>query len=273
VLKKRIITAIILIPLVILAVFKLPFLPFILIMAALTAFGAWEWSNFLGWKPFMLRFFYVVMVLWLLMGVSAILAYYTLFIACVFWLFAAFWIIQYARYKTTFVNTMSMKAISGLLVLIPCWESFAILKAQSNGGSLILLLFLFVWVADTSAYFIGRRYGKHLLIPNVSPGKTIEGFIGALLTSVILGVGTALLCHLPANYWIFWILLVVVTTVYSVLGDLFESMMKRSVGLKDSGKLLPGHGGLLDRIDSLTAAAPIFTLGVLLLNSFHRSAG
>ena len=264
-LKTRIITAVTLIPLVLLAIFKLPLAAFLLLTGMVVGVGAWEWSGFMNWRSLRLRSFYVVMVLWLTLGVSAISAYYSLAVGCIAWLFAAYCVWKYQKYKHSPTEKLWVNAMAGILVLTPCWESFAILKARNNGGLLILLLFVFVWAADTSAYFVGKRFGRHQLISNVSPGKTVEGLCGALVTNFILSLGIAWACQLPARYWFFWVVLVMGTTIFAVLGDLFESMMKRLVGLKDSGKLLPGHGGLLDRIDSLTAAAPLFTLGIIWL--------
>ena len=119
-------------------------------------------------------------------------------------------------------------------------------------------------MADTAAYFTGRKFGKHKLAPRVSPGKTIEGIAGAMVMTIIVAtIGYNTVSHIEMSYTA-WMFLAIVVLFVSILGDLTESMMKRQRGVKDSGTLLPGHGGMLDRIDSLTAAAPIFILGVLL---------
>src|SRR5207302_1283767 len=127
------------------------------------------------------------------------------------------------------------------------------------------ILLILIWAADTGAYFAGRAFGKHKLLPNVSPGKTWEGFFGAMLMTVIVMGFVVYFLNIPPNNWVPLFLLGFVTVIFSILGDLFESMLKRQAGIKDSGKILPGHGGILDRIDSLTSAAPIFALGVIML--------
>jgi phosphatidate cytidylyltransferase len=131
-----------------------------------------------------------------------------------------------------------------------------------------MYVFALVWGADTGAYFAGRALGKNKLAPKVSPGKTIEGMIGGLLTTGVLMVAVAIYRDLPAIRFAAFIGLSLFTVLASVLGDLVESMVKRQAGVKDSGSIFPGHGGALDRIDSLTAAAPIFALGWLLAGGF-----
>ena len=128
----------------------------------------------------------------------------------------------------------------------------------------MLFLMVLIWVADVAAYFTGKRFGKHKLAPNLSPGKTLEGVAGAILFSSLFA--------LAASFWLqaghkslLFVLVAQITVIFSIAGDLLESMYKREVGLKDSGTLLPGHGGVLDRIDSLTAAAPLFYTGYSLL--------
>ena len=122
----------------------------------------------------------------------------------------------------------------------------------------LMYVFALVWGADSGAYFAGRAFGKHKLAPNVSPGKTIEGFVGGVLTTAVLIIAVAVYRELSAVRLMAFLGLSLLTVLASVLGDLLESMIKRQAGVKDSGNIFPGHGGALDRIDSLTAAAPIF---------------
>jgi phosphatidate cytidylyltransferase len=131
-----------------------------------------------------------------------------------------------------------------------------------------MYVFGLVWGADTGAYFVGRAFGKNKLAPKVSPGKTIEGMVGGLLTTSVLIVAVAVYRDLPLIRMVAFIGLSLFTVLASVLGDLVESMVKRQAGVKDSGNIFPGHGGALDRIDSLTAAAPIFALGWWLAGGF-----
>ncbi len=147
----------------------------------------------------------------------------------------------------------------GLMVLIPCWLAINFIRNIPESGIYILLyLFVLIWGADSGAYFAGKLWGKTKIAPKVSPGKTWEGLGGALIVTLIITLGTLYGVHTPYRLWAFVCLITVVTILFSVAGDLFESMLKRNAGLKDSGRLLPGHGGILDRIDSLTAAAPVF---------------
>jgi phosphatidate cytidylyltransferase len=160
-------------------------------------------------------------------------------------------------------NTFA-RAVAGLLVIVPMWLGVALIHADP-GPAYVLVLMLLVWGADTGAYFAGRAFGRHKLAPHVSPGKSWEGVAGGMAMTVAVAAMASWLLH-PMMGAPLFILLSLVTVAFSILGDLQESMFKRIVDLKDSGGLLPGHGGVLDRIDSLTAASPVFALGVAWLN-------
>jgi phosphatidate cytidylyltransferase len=154
--------------------------------------------------------------------------------------------------------------VIGLLVIVPCW--IAIIELRNNfeqGPYLVLFLVALIAVADSTAYFGGKKWGRNKLAPQVSPGKTWEGVISGLLGVSIFSFICAFAFEFLNDDWqaiVAFIIICVVTAITSVLGDLSESMFKRQVGLKDSGKILPGHGGVLDRVDSLTAAAPLFAV-------------
>ena len=172
----------------------------------------------------------------------------------------------YPRCSQYWSGNRTIKGLFGWLTLVPTWLAFMLLRSSEytsnsyHGAQLLMFLFLMVWSADVGAYFVGKSMGKHKLLPNVSPGKTLEGFLGGVVCACLL-VGTA-------GYVMAWdsqqlaivLLVTVLITSISVLGDLNESMFKRQAGIKDSGSILPGHGGILDRIDSLTATAPIYAL-------------
>ena len=185
----------------------------------------------------------------------------------VWWLLALLLVVGYPGNARAWYRPALM-ALVGLLLLVPSWA--AIVQLQSNGALglagpwALMFILLWVWAADTGAYFAGRTFGKHKLAPLVSPGKTIEGLLGgvALALAVVAGVYAAGL--LDAQLWPL-MLVALFTVLASALGDLFESMVKRERGFKDSGTILPGHGGMLDRIDSVTAAMPIALAGFKLV--------
>ena len=153
----------------------------------------------------------------------------------------------------------------------PTWVAFMILRVNSysvdefQGAQLLMYLFMLVWSADIGAYFAGKALGKHKLMPNVSPGKTIEGLIGGIVVAAVLTVVVGYSLQWNNEEYITALFVTLLITTVSVLGDLTESMFKRQAGVKDSGRILPGHGGVMDRIDSLTATAPVFTLCYVLL--------
>ena len=182
-------------------------------------------------------------------------------VGCAGWCGATVWIIQYQRHEGPRLDNPVVLAVLGWLALIPALA--ALLSLLARGPALLLALFALVWGADIFAYFGGKRFGKRRLASRVSPGKTWEGLMSALLgTQALALAGAGLLKPMSLGALL---ALTAVTFVASVVGDLLESLLKRLRGVKDSGNLLPGHGGLLDRIDSLLAAAPVFTLGLILM--------
>jgi len=259
--KERLITALVLAPLALGAVFLLPLLPFSILMGLLVLLGGWEWSN-LALIRRTHRVLYVVSLALLLLATDYLLRWVempVLVLASLFWIFA---LTRVGRYpQTRGFDCTPSKILIGYLVLIPAWVSMVGMKAHPQGTLLIVMLFLLVWGADVGAYFAGKRFGRNKLIPKVSPGKTREGVLGGLAVCVLVAISFSILSKLSFGATLSLLLLALVTGMVSVLGDLFESMFKRERGIKDSGRILPGHGGILDRIDSLTAAAPIFLLG------------
>jgi phosphatidate cytidylyltransferase len=155
-------------------------------------------------------------------------------------------------------------AILGIWLLVPAWLAIIDLLGQpQKGPGWVLLLMVIVWGADSGAYFVGKRFGRHLLASRLSPAKTLEGLLGGMLSAILLAYAGFMVLGEQAQFFPRGLILALFVSLFSVVGDLFESMMKRIAGVKDSGNLLPGHGGVLDRIDSLTAAAPAFWLGVV----------
>ena len=262
-LKQRILTALILIPLVVWAVLQLPTHWFAVLLAVLVLMGAWEWSNLAGLDAPMARSLYVsllALALWLAWWWHAQpLAQGVLALACVGWVLALAWIGRpdFARAQRLF------KAVVGFWVLVPAWLGLVLLHGHPGPGpQLVLFLMVLIWVADSGAYFAGRRWGHTKLAPRVSPGKTWEGVYGALAACALVALLGAWWMEGSVRELISFLLICLVTILFSIAGDLLESLMKRQRGIKDSGRLLPGHGGVLDRVDSLTAAAPVFVLGL-----------
>lgn len=268
---KRIVTAVILIPLVVAAVFYLPVPAFVGLTAAVVLAGAWEWSNLMGIKDLLARLLYfsiVAAILYasLLLPIAAVP--HLLIASVIWWLLAGVMVAFYPRGSAWWAASKFVRGLMGLIVLVPCWITLNLIRTQENGSFDILVLFILIWGADTAAYFVGRKWGKTKLAPLVSPGKSVEGVIGALLCTIAIAVAILTATHMPIYVWPWAILFCLSVVILSIVGDLFESMLKRQVGIKDSGKLLPGHGGLLDRIDSLTAAAPAFACGAWLLSTY-----
>jgi phosphatidate cytidylyltransferase len=256
-LRERVITALILAALVLLVIFMLPHVATMAALALLVVAAAWEWSAFPRFTQHSARIFYVAFVAacvaatwWF--GVEREEMGRLIQAALAWWVFALIWVVI----APAQVNRVTA-AGAGLLVLVPAWLALARLHAA--GPQLLLFLILLVVAADVGAYFAGRRFGHNKLAPRVSPGKTWEGVLGGFVAAALMaGVGV----------WWFnvdaprFLALCIVVVVASIIGDLTESLFKRHAGLKDSGRLLPGHGGLLDRVDSVTAAAPVFLIGL-----------
>jgi len=274
-LKQRLITAIILLPLFVSAVLYMPTNAFALLLALFVAQGAWEWSGMMSLQQTWARLSYCVILLVCLAASAYLVALrssylsFVLYLALAWWLVALVLVLRYPN-SAAWWQARIVKAVSGLLLLIPCWISLVYLKVHGGShGYWLLLLFILIWSADSGAYFSGRRFGKNKLAPQVSPGKSWEGVVGGAITAaaaVLIALYWNNDAFLGSSQYFPLSFLVVLTVAFSVLGDLFESMAKRMVGLKDSGTLLPGHGGVLDRIDSVTAAAPIFALGLILIS-------
>lgn len=268
-LQQRIITALVLVPLVVAGVLWLPTPWFALVLAFFVVIGAWEWSRLAGIDSTAGRLgFVVILAAWLtllwMQGEAPMLRGF-LGLVTVFWLFVGIriWGVRQIEPRT---GLSSGQIVAGFLVLGAAWAALVGLHHLSvSGPKLVLFLLVLIWIADTAAYFSGRRWGRTKLAPVVSPGKTWAGVWGAL--------GGAVLCGLVLGLWrtpngvaiVGYLMLAILTAAVSIVGDLFESLLKRQRGLKDSGSLLPGHGGMLDRIDSLTAAAPLFATGIFLL--------
>lgn len=272
--KQRIITALLLAPVVIAGIFFLPLAGFILALAVVTLLGFWEWTQFVSHSSRYLAllpgivigavsYLFIVPHLSVLSELQPI-HYGVLMIGTLWWLISSGLAITYPRSRAYWENSNTIRHLFGLLTLLPFFWSVIFLRAEHigqdhyHGARLVLFVCLIVWAADSGAYFSGKSFGKHKMAPAVSPNKTIEGLVGGILAALLVGWFFAGWFSIPfSSTWVM-LLTILLTVVISVLGDLVESMFKRVSGIKDSSKIIPGHGGVLDRIDSLTAAFPVF---------------
>ena len=231
----------------------------------------------IGLKTIPSRLLYTIIVVvfgvsgstWLLQG-GSLLALFA--VACGWWIYAVLHILKEdGSYGGVFGNSVG-KIIAGLLVMVPTWLAFlALYISDPDAPNVLLYVLVLVWVADSLAYFSGRAWGRHKLAPAVSPGKSVEGAIGGLLgVAVVATTAGTFIWQYGGKDLLFWIALSLLTGAISVVGDLTESIFKRRAGVKDSGKLLPGHGGMFDRIDALTSAVPVFAFGWLIMNGAAR---
>ena len=263
-LRQRIITAAVLALAVIWGVLKLAAAGFGLVLLAVILLGAWEWARLAGLDGTRGRLLYgglvlaAILALWPLVGSMAFIEG-LLILVCVGWCYALFWIGRYAA-RPDRQDRAVLVGGAGVIVLVAPWVALMSLRDEF-GPAYVLFLLLLIWVADTGAYFAGRRWGRRKLALTISPGKTWEGAFGAGMATLAFALVGAALLEMGAR-WPGFVAVCMVTVGFSIVGDLFESMMKRQRGVKDSGSLLPGHGGVLDRLDSLTAAAPGFLLGL-----------
>lgn len=273
-LKTRLLTAAVLISPVLWIVFSGSPALFVSLIGVFVILGAWEWAGLCLWKSNE-RLIYASLVAglgiiaftllaipqtWIL---SAPLMFLINLIGLLWWLLALYWVIQYQCGNDLLPNTTFANVLIGLLLFLPAW--FSLFYLYNTRVEWVVFLFLLIWTADTGAYLFGKTWGKNKLAAQVSPGKTWEGVLGGLLFSSLLALSAGLWYGLMGYKLGVFILFCLIVVCASVLGDLFESLYKRKANLKDSSQLLPGHGGILDRIDSLIAAAPVFLGGVTVL--------
>ena len=266
-LKQRIITGVILAPLVLAGFILLNPLWFAIMIGGIVTLAGWEWARLSGIQSQPGRLLYAAVVALLLVGLylDSSPAHFVLLIALLWWVLATVMIMRYPEGQRLWSNRLAM--FYGLLVLLPAWHGLVWLRAQDGGLWLLLAVVVMVWAADIGAYFAGKTFGRNKLLPRVSPGKTREGLLGGVLLTQLLAI--AAMCYLGWSLQsiVLGMLGTLVVVLFSVGGDLTESLFKREQGLKDSSNLLPGHGGIMDRIDSLTAAIPLFALGWYLFGS------
>ncbi|MGY1445985.1 phosphatidate cytidylyltransferase [Pseudomonas chlororaphis] len=260
-LKQRIITALILLPIALCGFFLLEGSAFALFIGLVVTLGAWEWARLAGFEAQSTRIAYAVVVaaLLFLMQLLPGIAPWVLGAAVLWWGLATFLVLTYPRTREHWAGAAA-KLVIGLLILLPAWQGLVFIKQQPLGNWLIMAVMVLVWGADIGAYFSGKAFGKRKLAPQVSPGKSWEGVYGGLLLSLVITAVVGLVVDWSVGQIILGLLGAAIVVFISVVGDLTESMFKRQAGIKDSSNLLPGHGGVLDRIDSLTAAIPVFAV-------------
>ncbi|WP_225639145.1 phosphatidate cytidylyltransferase [Candidatus Profftia sp. (ex Adelges kitamiensis)] len=279
-LKFRIITTVILTPIIIASLFLLPPIGFSIITLVICMLAAWEWGQLAGFtvnihRMFIALFFGVLLALLMYndlykFNVDLRLTFNSLWVSIFWWITALLLVLFYPQSAWWWKHSRILKIIFGAATIIPFFGGVIALRQYGyatdyyQGAWHLLYIMCLVWGADSGAYIFGNIFGKNKLCPQVSLGKTWEGFIGGLTTTYLISrvLGLYVPITLHANGLLFYSIVAVLT---SILGDLTESMFKREAGIKDSSHLIPGHGGILDRIDSLTAAVPIFAYLILLV--------
>lgn len=269
-LKQRVIAGVILAPLGIAAILWLPNQAFLWLAGAVFTAGAWEWARLSGWDATGPRAAYTVLVAatlaalgWLgsnqLWGASV-------GAGAIAWLVAALWLSRFTAGQSANSTNTLVKALLGWIMLAACFSAVAQLRSVPDDGAMwVLVALATVWITDTAAYFTGRAIGKRKLAPRISPNKTWAGAMGALVGSLLfLFVATTYLLKENIELWELGVLAALTATV-AMVGDLFVSLLKRHRDIKDSGNLIPGHGGILDRFDGVLAAVPAFVLAKSLL--------
>lgn len=262
-LKQRVITAVILAPIVVGGLFLLPPTGFAVFTGVLLAIAGWEWANLSGFQSALPRWGYALALVILMVVFQTLPVVPLLFALAVFWLLVAVIVAAYPG-AVRFWASRPARLLLGVATLVGAWLALNHLRGGElalghtrSNLLLILYTFLVVWAADIGAYFAGRAFGRSKLAPAVSPGKTWAGVWGGLAVVAGLALAVAWWLDLAGMAVVQFALVSLLTALASVLGDLFESMLKRHRGIKDSSQLLPGHGGILDRIDSLVVAIPV----------------
>ncbi|CAN7369476.1 phosphatidate cytidylyltransferase [Pseudomonas brassicacearum] len=260
-LKQRIITALILLPIALGGFFLLEGASFALFIGLVVTLGAWEWARLAGFPAQSARVAYAAAVAAMLfiMYVVPGLAPWVLGAAVLWWATATFLVLTYPQTTQHWANAAT-KLVIGLLILLPAWQGLIWIKQGPLGNWQIMAVMVLVWGADVGAYFSGKAFGKRKLAPKVSPGKSWEGVYGGLALSLVITTVVGFVWDWTVAQLLMGLIGAALIVFVSVVGDLTESMFKRQSGIKDSSNLLPGHGGVLDRIDSLTAAIPIFAV-------------
>jgi len=270
--RTRILAALVMAPLAIAAVLFLP-TPWLMLLVAVLFLGAlWEWfglaeidDSLARSALLVLNLMLMVALVWGTGGTAATLVLFKLAVVLgvVWWLLAMLWLVHYDFASDHDTHARVFKLAAATLAVVPAWCGLALL--HNDGPGWLLLALMVVWGTDTGAYFAGRAFGKRKLAPRISPNKTVAGLVGGAVLGVLVAVIGAWILDTPLPQLPLVALVALLAVLFSVVGDLFESLLKRHVNVKDSGNLIPGHGGLMDRMDSVLAALPVFALGKIWL--------
>lgn len=275
--KTRLLAALVMAPLAIAAVLLLPTPWMAALSAAMFLVGLWEWLKLAEIEDTLSRSVLLVVNLLLMValvwasrsasGGSLVLLQIMVMIGVGWWCLAALWLRHYDFASDHDTHARVFKLAAATLSVIPAWCALALIHAsQPHGNRWLLVALMIIWAADSGAYFAGRKFGRTKLSPRISPNKTVEGMVGGMIAGMLVALVAAPLANeaITMKQLVYVAIVAIWTILFSVVGDLFESLLKRHVGAKDSGNLIPGHGGVLDRIDSVLAALPVFALGKLL---------
>ncbi|GGK07091.1 phosphatidate cytidylyltransferase [Luteimonas terricola] len=270
--RIRILAALAMAPTAIAAVLLLP-TPWLMLLVAILFLGAlWEWfalaeieDSLARSALLVLNLMLMVALVWGTGGTAATLVLFKLAVVLgvVWWLLAMLWLVHYDFASDHDTNARVFKLAAGTFAVVPAWCALALL--HNDGPGWLLLALMIVWATDTGAYFAGRAFGKRKLAPRISPNKTVAGVVGGAVLGVLVAIVGAWILGATAPQLPLVALVALLAVLFSVVGDLFESLLKRHVGVKDSGNLIPGHGGIMDRADSVLAALPVFALGKIWL--------
>jgi phosphatidate cytidylyltransferase len=268
---KRLVSAAVLIPLVVWSVLVLPTPLLAGVLGLVVLAGSLEWTRLIPCAAVTGRISYLVLVSlallaawWLQHRPGAVAG--VLGAVVLAWVVALAWVLRPGLGSAGGPGWRWAKGSAGLVFLAAAWLALMVLHQRQEGPQLMLFLLVLIWCADSGAYLAGRQWGRRKLAPAVSPGKTWEGVVGGLVLAGAFSVLGGWLLGWRGPALVKFSGLCLITVSFSVLGDLYESLLKRQAGVKDSGNLIPGHGGVLDRVDSLLAAAPVFVVGLHLLD-------
>lgn len=267
VLKQRVISGVILAPIFIALILFAPVDLIEAVLSLVICLAAYEWAKLSSLKSkaaLVLYPLFLVCLIYIGRHYSSSINLYAwiYWLAFIWWLDVVLMLVLVQRSKVKLKFGCLLKLVMGVMTLVPMWYAFSHLYAHYRlGAEIALFIIMLVWAADIGAYFAGRSLGRTKLASLISPGKTIEGVMGGVLAVMFFALLAAVYFDHKGVSLVYFVLVSIVSALVSIAGDLFESLLKRQVGVKDSGNLIPGHGGLLDRIDSLTAAVPVFVLG------------